>query len=785
MRPTRTLLLTALLAGCAVGLLACNGGSSATDGPQAADTPRVTSPASAAHGDVTPATAAMARRLADVRAAADPEKDGFLSDRRAELFQSQLARGGLAPEAEVQLRAQLGNELLSSNRPREAVVELEAALAQLQAGKGKAMRSMSGNLQELLALAWLRLGEQQNCIVHHGTEACLAPIAGNGLHTDTEGSVHARDVLTTLLTERPDNLAAMWMLNIAHMTLGTWPDGVPEEWRIPEQAFASDDDIGRFVDHAKDWGIDTMGLCGGVAMEDFDRDGDLDLMVSSWSLGDPIRYLRHDGAAGYTDATVSAGLDGITGGLNLVHADYDNDGLPDVFVLRGAWRKEQGRYPNSLLRNRGGGRFEDVTEAAGLLSFHPTQTAAWGDYDDDGWLDLFVGNETVPAQNQSQHPSELWHNDGDGGFTDVAQASGVTVLGYAKGTAWGDYDDDGDLDLFVSLNSGLNRLYRNDGPRQGERAGPVPLPPEGAPRAAAAPARPWRFTEVATAAGVAEPFASFPCWFFDYDNDGRLDLWVSGYEYFSVRRVAKDYLGRPHKGTLPHLYRNLGGGRFEDLTQPAGLDVLLLTMGANFGDLDNDGYEDLYAGTGEPDFMALYPNRMFRNDGNGRFLDVTTSGGFGHLQKGHGVAFGDIDQDGDQDVYAVMGGAYSGDAFQNALFENPGHGARWITLRLTGRATNRDAFGARVEVVVRRPDGSTRSIHRQVGTGGSFGSQSLQQEIGLGDAAAIEQLVVRWPASGLTTRIVDVPLDRVLTLVEGEQALGLVASQPIPRPGAR
>ena len=153
---------------------------------------------------------------------------------------------------------------------------------------------------------------------------------------------------------------------------------------------------------------------------------------------------------------------------------------------------------------------------------------------------------------------------------------------------------------------------------------------------------------------------------------------------------------------------------------------------------------------------------------------MTTSGGFGHLQKGHGVAFGDLDADGDQDVYAVMGGAYSGDAFQNVLFENPGHDARWITLRLVGRAANRDAFGARLAVTVERADGTTRTIHRQVGTGGSFGSQSLQQEIGLGDAVAVREVAVRWPGSDTRQTLVGLPLDAVLEVTEGVDEVRVV-----------
>jgi hypothetical protein len=229
--------------------------------------------------------------------------------------------------------------------------------------------------------------------------------------------------------------------------------------------------------------------------------------------------------------------------------------------------------------------------------------------------------------------------------------------------------------------------------------------------------------------------------------------------------MAALYMGKPHSSEVPRLYRNLGNGTFSDVTRQARLDRAILTMGANFGDLDNDGFLDIYLGTGGPDLRLLLPNRMFRNAGGKTFEDVTTSGGFGHLQKGHGIAFGDIDADGDQDIYAVMGGWYTADGFRNALFENPGHGNRWITLRLRGTRTNRLALGARIKLTLAEPSGP-RVVHAVVGTGGSFGSSSIQQEIGLGRAERIESIEVTWPVSGKRQVLANPGLDRVLEIRE-------------------
>ena len=207
-------------------------------------------------------------------------------------------------------------------------------------------------------------------------------------------------------------------------------------------------------------------------------------------------------------------------------------------------------------------------------------------------------------------------------------------------------------------------------------------------------------------AGVEQLDKSFPTLFFDYDNDGWLDLFVNATEA-SLDDITAEYLRQSHTAEDPRLYRNQRDGTFVDVTKAAGLDTISLTMGFNYGDLDNDGFLDLYLGTGAPAFDMLIPNRVFRNVGGARFEDVTAAGGFGHVQKGHGGAFGDIEHDGDQDLYIVLGGAAEADLSQNVLLLNPGHGNAWITLKLRGTASNRLAIGARIQA--RRRNAKRRS----------------------------------------------------------------------------
>ncbi len=703
-------------------------------------------------------TRGMAERLKKLAENIDPKTNPYASAERVKYWRGQQPAGA---RDKMINRFQLGTDLLHNGETEDAIAQLQAALDEATTGPNSHMAPIGFevDVREYLALAYLRLGEQDNCIAQHTTESCLLPIQGSGVHTNQRGSAAAIKEYAKLLEFYPSDLNYRWLVNIAYMTLGEYPDQVPEKLLIPPKVFESDYDIKRFYDVAPRLGLDAMGLSGGSIMEDLDGDGDLDLMVSSWGWRDPLRAFRNNGDGTFTDMTPNLGLDGITGGLNVNHADYNNDGHPDVFVMRGAWLAQNGKHPNSLLRNNGDWTFDDVTEEAGLLSFHPTPTAAWGDYDNDGWLDLFIGNESTEENN---NPCELYRNNGDGTFTNVAAKLGVTTGGFVKSAVWGDYNNDGLLDLYVSRLREMNVLYRNEG------------------RNAAGE---WSFKDVTAEAGVGEPLQSFPCWFFDFDNDGWLDIFVSGY-YAAFGSVAADYLGEPADAERPRLYRNNRDGTFSDVTKDARVFKVLLTMGCNFGDLDNDGFLDFYAGTGDPDLRSVMPNRMFRNFEGKYFQDVTTSGGFGHLQKGHGVAFGDLDHDGDQDIFMEIGGALPGDGFHSALFENPGHGNRWITLRLEGTQSNRSAVGARIKVTVKTA-GGRRDIYVTAGTGGSFGSSSLQQEIGLGQATAIQTIEITWPATGKMQIFKDVAMEQVYKIREGDSNMIPVPSQRFSIPAEK
>ena len=681
----------------------------------------------------------MVTRLRDIVEESEPTRNRYLNARRAAHF---AARAKQASTSEEGLPAVLeaAIENIRSGKTHAGLAMLQRLRENLQRRPDPRNARFLSAVRYHLVTGFLRLAEERNCVAHHGPDSCLMPTPPGGVHlADRRPAEAAIRELRAELQANPQRLDSRWLLNLAHMLLGNYPDQVAPEHLIPIDAFKSKHDISRFRDIAPAIGLDVVGLSGGVVLEDLDGDLDLDVMCSSWGLADPLRCLRNEGDGRFVDITDAAGLTGLTGGLNLIHADYDNDGDVDVFVLRGAWLGEEGCIPNSLLANQGDGTFADVTEAVGLLSHHPTQTAAFADFDGDGRLDLFIGNET---SGDIAHPCELFRGRADGTFVECAQAMGVAVTGMVKGVAWGDYDDDGRPDLYVSRHGTTNILFRNEGAKG--------------------------FSNQTEAAGVAYPLKSFPTWFFDYDNDGRLDLWVMNYdEVNALSDVVATYLDQPGTAEGSRLYRNVGGGRFEDVTEAMGLDDVRLAMGSNFGDLDNDGHLDIAVGNGEPILRTLIPNRVFRNDGGQRFQDVTTSGGFGHVQKGHGIAFGDVDHDGDQDIYMVIGGAYEADTFRNALYLNPGHGNRRLTVILEGTRSNRSAIGARLTVEIETKTGTVRTIHRRVGTGGSFGSSTLRQEIGLGQAVSIRSLNVKWP-SGATTSLNDLEVDQTIRVKEDQ-----------------
>jgi hypothetical protein len=652
-----------------------------------------------------------------------------LQDRKVADLQQRL-RLEHDPIQRLLLKREIAQQHINGGNAALAVDVLEQTIGEYRTLLGaRDIATLKGDL----AFAFFRLGEEQNCGTSPGADYCIYPIREGGVHSQRRGAEEAAGLYAELLgnpdVSADEKLMYRWMLTLAYMQLGKAPPDSQRHWLVPLDRFAASEAIGRFADVATKRGIVEFGRAGGAILEDFDNDGHLDLMVSHMGIADQMEYFHNKGDGTFSRDTEKAGLKGLLGGLNMVQADYDNDGCIDVFIPRGAWFHDKGQLPSSLLHNNCDGTFTDVSARAGVLNNYPSQAAVWADFNNDGLLDLFVGNEIVREQVSwpSDAPSfRLYINRGDGTFRDVGLQSGIKVDGMIKGVAVGDFMNDGRQSLYVTSMGKGNHLFRNVGVKAG-----VP-----------------QFVDVTATASVGEPQMSFTTWFFDYDNDGWPDIFVSGYSA-TMPNLVREMLGaRDAKGARARLYRNNRDGTFTNVAPEVGLDRLLLTMGANFGDLDNDGWLDFYAGTGAAPLNNVIPNRMFHNEHGKTFTDVTTAGGFGHLQKGHSVAFGDIDNDGQQDVFANIGGAVTGDKFYSALFKNPGTANHWIKLDLVGTKANRFGVGARVHVSAVNPDGTVFDIYRTVGSGGSFGASSLRLHIGIGAATAVRSIDIEWPGSG-------------------------------------
>jgi len=689
-------------------------------------------------------TGTVPELLRKIAKTADPSQNSFLNSQLAAGLEAQLGSTDDI-NRRLELLPTYGQELLRAGQTRKALAaysELKATLSNLNTTLDDEQKRW---LWDQLGVANLRLAEQENCLTQHHAEACILPLRGNGIHQSKTGSMAAVSYFQKVLEFLPHESRAKWLHLVATMTLGQSPEVLPELFETIATSNETDEAPAPFTNVAHEWGVAVSGLSGGTVVEDFDGDGLLDIMVSSWGLADPIRYFRNSGY-GFEDRTAVAGLAGQWSGLNMMQTDFDNDGFADVLVLRGAWLGAAGQHPNSLLRNNGDGTFSDVTRSVGLLSFRPTQTAVWQDFDGDGWVDVFIGNE---SSGEDRFPCEFYRNMGNGTFEEIAAPLGLAIEAFVKGVTAGDVDGDGRPDLYLSCFSESNKLLLNK-PAANDVG--------------------FEFVDVTESSGVGLPIYSFPTWFWDYDNDGWLDLFVSDYSSRDLDRVYAELLGRPIEGETTKLYKNRGDGTFQDVTETMGLNKLLVGMGANFGDLDNDGFLDIYVGNGTPDLGVLIPNRVFRNLGGARMRDITMTSGMAHLQKGHAVAFGDLDNDGDQDVYITLGGAYQGDVYPNALFRNHlADSAPWLKLELNGRTANRKAIGARIEIGGQTPRGPAR-FYRTVGSGGSFGASPLRQEIGLGEIQGNVNLIVTWPGGG-TDVYEDVEPNAAYRVVEGEKTL--------------
>jgi enediyne biosynthesis protein E4 len=511
--------------------------------------------------------------------------------------------------------------------------------------------------------------------------------------------------------------------------------------------------------------IETNGC--GVAFLDYDNDGWMDvLLLNGTRLGgfakgqEPTLKLYHNNRNGtFSDATAGSGLARTGWASAVTVGDYDNDGNDDLFITYYG--------QNVLYHNDGRGKFTDVTTKAGLA----TKGTRWGsgcafvDYDRDGRLDLFVSNylifdpESVPEPGKGPNcmwkgvpvncgpkglPTDtnlLYHNNGDGTFTDVSQVSGIARVQnrYAMTAIVTDYDNDGWPDLYVACDSTASILYRNNGD--------------------------GTFKDVAIETGAAynengEPQAGMGVAVGDYDGDGWLDIFKTHF--------ADD---------LPAMYKNTGRGFFEDASRAAGFEhTRYIQWGTGLVDLNNDGWPDVFTVTGNvyPEVEQVfkeYPHRsprlIYRNLGNGRFKEVTAECGPGarELHSSRGCAFGDFDNDGDVDVL-IMNMNEPPSLLRNDYNTATRGANNWLTLRLVGTKSNRSAIGARARLKA----GGRQQTQELTSQSSYYSHNDPRLHFGLGASPRAEQVEIRWP-NGQTETVKDIAANQIVTIKEG---LGIV-----------
>ena len=691
---------------------------------------------------VSPENEDMVATLKEVSKKVASPYNPFASEARLAHFLKEFQKANKLSDS-IAWQFLIANTLLELGEEAEAVRIGEEMLLSLQ-HEGRAPQQV---VKRLLGIAHLRMGERINCIKNHTGESCIFPIRGNGIQQDTAATRTAISYYTDILTTNPADLESRWLLNVGYMAIGKYPDEVPKEYLIPRLTKPDAVAVKPFTDIAMQKGLHIGNMAGGSVVDDINNDGYLDIVTTGWDLTEGMHYFQSSGDGQFKDMSATSGLDKITGGLNMVQTDYNNDGWKDLFVLRGAWLRNYGEEPTSLLKNNGDGTFTDVTKKAGLFTLKPTHSAAWADYNNDGWLDVYVGHETTVGKDN--YPSELFINNKNGTFTDVAKAAGCDFALFVKGVTAGDYNNDDLTDLFLSTLDGKKILLRNMGMSNGVIS----------------------FKNVSEEAGLSkDTVKTFTTWFWDYDNDGLLDILCTGYNFEkSLGWYAAEAalgLGSQRAGKV-FVYRNKGDGKFDDVSEKLGLESLVFAMGANFGDINNDGYSDMYFGTGNPVYQSLIPNKMFLNIEGKKFADVTSSSRLGNLQKGHGVSFADFDNDGDQDIYIEMGGAYPGDAYQNSLYVNPGQNENhFIKISLEGKDANKAAIGAKIKLTF-DDAGKARSVYKVLNSGGSFGSNPLMQQIGIGQATSIKSIEIKWPGCKHVQLFQNIKADQQIHIIEG------------------
>jgi len=532
--------------------------------------------------------------------------------------------------------------------------------------------------------------------------------------------------------DTPDDLRYKWMLRTLTILAGQPESSIPKEFRLKvAPGYPSTFEFRDVTDSA---GAGRLGLGRGAAWGDFDNDGRDDILVGAERA--PFSLLRNLGNGKFENVAGRMGLiDPLgVGSYTSQFIDYDNDGFQDIFLCGNGWGGTSRVY---LFHNERGQRFVDVTQSAGLAVPMDAFSASWADYDKDGNVDLAVATGIIDPEGGDR--IRLYHNEGNGKFREVGEAAGLTRKARWISVCWGDYDGDGRPDLLGTSYDNGPFLYHNLGG--------------------------GRFEDVTDRAGIRAQVHAYTCEFFDYDNDGKLDAFVSAYpegDYKSMIETKLNGTAVP-RAQRQLLFRNNGDGTFRNVTEEAGITGWYGGMSSQIADVDNDGFDEIFLGTGNPALDWCEPKPLFHNQGNGQFREISDAAGLVHYGMLHGMAFSDFDNSGNLSMFGSFGGFFWGSRETSKLYRNLGSGNQALEVRLIGTRSNRDAIGARVLALA-----GPRRIFKWVDGGTGFGcNNSRVVHLGLGHETRVNQLQIDWP-SGLRQTFENIPSGQRIEITEAK-----------------
>ncbi|WP_198675300.1 CRTAC1 family protein [Pleomorphovibrio marinus] len=662
------------------------------------------------------------------------DKYYFLNSERVKAYQA--VEDSVFGENKIQYLFNLGTELVYSGDYKEARNKLGQLMEFLNYDESE-ITLENKPIQNLIALTYLF-----EAIEKEGEESFWDAFQFNADFTFTNASKSdlekSLELFRKLNQNFPEDIYLEWMIEVIRNLEG-------KKSSLASDYSEDSIQIGlQFKNESKQKGWKGIGLIGGLCAEDFSGDGNLDVIYGSIGFDSPLYYLEGNKDGGFSYKSKEAQLEGLIGGISIVKGDFDNDGFPDVFVSRGGTLSASGNQPNSLLKNNGDGTFSDVTHSAGVLDFFPSNHAHFVDFNNDGHLDIFIANESLTKYFRNAHPSRLYENKGDGTFEEVSVKYGLPISELVMGSAWLDVNNDGLLDLYLSIEGGNNRLFLNNGKEDGKL---------------------WSFEEVPDAAGASDPVFSNKCVAVDVNQDGLEDLLVfpkiqqQGLGYY-----ANHLIKNTHELASPRLFINDGKGRFEDQSLEWGIDYNLMGQGVGVGDLDNNGYPDFYVGTGNSNIETMVPNVILEN--NGVKLEPNSNvASVGFLGNSYSIQLVDTYQNGKLDIMATKGGYFEFEKHVPVFLKNhTENNHSWVQVRLQGKTANYQGIGAKIEIVAQTVEGSIKKFHQRINTQ----SSPAIAHFGLGDAVAITEIIVHWPDKYHSVQSVQDPKINTLHIIKQE-----------------